>query len=60
MKAPIVVLEPGDRVLVSLPVRDLTREQAEDFRNQLRGRFPGVDFTVIADAQMLVQPKGEE
>jgi hypothetical protein len=60
MKLPIVVLKPGDRVLVSLPAKDLTRGQAEDFRNLLGGRFPGVDFTVIPDAQMLVQPKGGE
>jgi hypothetical protein len=44
-------------VLVSLPVRDLTREQAEDFRDQLSERFPGVEFTVLAAAEVIVQPK---
>ena len=60
MRAPIVVLEPGDRVLVNLPWRSLTRQDAEDFSDRLRERFPGVEFTVVAAVQMVVQPKGEQ
>jgi hypothetical protein len=56
MKAPIVVLEPGDRVLVNLPDRYITRQDAEDFRNQLSERFPGVEFTVLAAAEVIVKP----
>jgi hypothetical protein len=56
MKAPIVVLEPGDRVLVNLPDRYITRQDAEDFRNQLSERFPGVEFTVLGAAEVIVKP----
>ena len=57
MKAPIVVLEPGDRVLVNLPVRDLTHQDAQDINDQLSERFPGVEFTVLAAAEVVVQPQ---
>jgi hypothetical protein len=57
MKAPIVVLEPGDRVLVNLPGRYITRQDAQDISGQLSERFPGVEFTVLAAAEVIVEPK---
>jgi hypothetical protein len=56
MKAPIVVLEPGDRVLVNLGDRYITHQDAQDINDRLSERFPGVEFTVLAAAEVIVKP----
>jgi hypothetical protein len=56
MRAPIVVLEPGDRVLVSL--HDSTGPDGlERIVGQFRERFPGVVAAFVTGIDVLVQPK---
>lgn len=53
---PLLVLRPGDNVLVSL-TEDLDGEQIQDMAAKLRKSFPGVDFTIMTGvAGILVQP----
>jgi hypothetical protein len=53
---PLVMLRPGDNVLVSL-TDDLDSEEVQDFVTKLRESFPGVEFTVVTGvAGILVQP----
>lgn len=42
----MVVLRPGDRVLVAL-AEDPSEAEAKAMANELRRAFPGVDFTVL-------------
>jgi hypothetical protein len=56
VKAPLVVLEPGDQVLVVLP-EATERELTDRLHTELRRRFPGVTFGVLSGAsQVIVQP----
>lgn len=43
---PVVVLRPGDQVLVAL-AEDLPAEEARQFTTELRRSFPTVSFTVV-------------
>jgi hypothetical protein len=53
---PLLVLRPGDQVLVTLS-EDLSSEEAQDLAAKLRASFPGVEFTVMTGvASVLVQP----
>lgn len=53
---PLVMLRPGDHVLVSL-TEDLDQEEVQDFVGKLRESFPGVEFTVVTGVSgILVQP----
>jgi hypothetical protein len=53
---PLLVLRPGDNVLVSL-TEDLDAEQIQDMAAKLRESFPGVEFTIMTGvAGILVQP----
>lgn len=55
---PLLVLRPGDNVLVSL-TEDLDGEQIQDMAAKLRESFPGVEFTIMTGvASILVQPPG--
>jgi protein involved in polysaccharide export with SLBB domain len=44
---PMVLLRPGDRVLVTV-AEDMEPVEAQDMAATLRDAFPGVDFTVLA------------
>lgn len=53
---PLLVLRPGDRVLVTL-TEDLDPEETQDIAGKLRESFPGVEFTIMTGvASILVQP----
>jgi hypothetical protein len=55
---PLLVLRPGDQVLITL-TEDLDPEETQDIASKLRESFPGVDFTVMTGvAGVLVQPPG--
>lgn len=52
---PLLVLRPGDNVLVSL-TEDLDSEEIQDMAAKLRESFPGVEFTIMTGvASILVQ-----
>ncbi len=52
---PMVLLRPGDRVLVAF-TEDLDSLEAQEMAQTLRTAFPGVDFTVMAGvASVLVR-----
>jgi len=52
---PLLVLRPGDNVLVSL-TEDLDPEEIQDMASKLHESFPGVDFTIMTGvASILVQ-----
>lgn len=54
--APLVVLRPGDNVLIAL-AEDLDQAEAQDMASKLRDSFPGIEFTVITGISgLLVQP----
>lgn len=53
-----VALKPGDNVLVAYQ-RGLSPTQATEVAEQLRERFPGVMFTVIADVAYIAVDQGE-
>lgn len=57
---PMVLLRPGDRVLIAL-TEDLNQEEMQYFTSQLRRSFPAVSFTVVGGvASLAVQPGGED
>lgn len=49
------VLKPGDRVLIALN-DDATDEDGQNVLNELRCRFPDVEFTAIWGAREIVKP----
>lgn len=54
----MVVLRPGDRVLVTL-TEDIEPEQVEEAAVTLKQTFPGVEFTVMSGvASILVSAGG--
>ncbi|WP_329521162.1 hypothetical protein [Spirillospora sp. NBC_01491] len=56
---PMVVLRPGDRVLIAL-TEDAPPEELQEFTAQLRRSFPTVSFTVIGGiAGLGVQAGGD-
>ncbi|WP_075906287.1 hypothetical protein [Actinomadura sp. CNU-125] len=57
---PMVVLRPGDRVLVAL-TEDIPTEDVQAFTAQLRRSFPTVSFVVIGGiAGVAVQAGGDD
>lgn len=53
--APLLVLRPGDNVLLTL-TEDLASEEIQDMASKLHESFPGVDFTIMTGvASILVQ-----
>lgn len=60
MAAPMMVVRPGDHVLVAVG-RSLSREQTEQWATYLRSRFPAAEFTVVPDvAGVVVFPHDDE
>jgi hypothetical protein len=43
-----LVLRPDDRVLIGMASVGLTREDVHAMQDQLRARFPDVEFTIVA------------
>lgn len=57
---PMVVLRPGDRVLIAL-TEDASPEELQQFTAGLRRSFPTVSFTVIGGiASIAVQAGGDQ
>lgn len=56
---PMVVLRPGDRVLVTL-TEDPGVEECQHIASELKGAFPGVDFTVLTGVAGLLVAGGSE
>lgn len=52
-----IALKPGDNVLVTVN-RELSRAEASDLAEQLRGRFPNVAFTVMANVVFVAVDAG--
>lgn len=48
----MIALRPGDKVLVTLNYQP-SAQQVHDFAAQLRERFPGIEFSVIAGVQSI-------
>lgn len=53
-----LVIKPGDKVLVTLLDEGMEAPVVQDMMDRLAARFPGVEFTVVANAQVAVQPGG--
>jgi hypothetical protein len=57
---PMVVLRPGDKVLLAL-TEDIPAEEVQAFTAQLRRSFPTVSFTVVGGvAGVAVQAGGDD
>lgn len=54
---PMVVLRPGDRVLVTL-AEDPEAEVTNDLARSLRSAFPGVDFTILTGVTSILVSNG--
>lgn len=55
---PMVVLRPGDRVLVTI-ADDPDPKVIADIASSLRKSFPGVDFTVLTGVASIAVSPGE-
>lgn len=56
---PMVVLRPGDRVLVTL-TEDPGAEECQHVAAELRKAFPGVDVTVLAGVASICVQGGQQ
>ena len=57
----VVELRPGDKVLIGLaPGCAGSLRALQDRADQIRGRFPGVEFTFVADVTAVAVQRGDE
>lgn len=53
------VIFPGDKVLLTMPDRDITAQEAADIKDALRAQFPDVEFVLVGGVSgMAVQRRG--
>ena len=54
---PMVVLRPGDRVLVTL-TEEIVQADVDEMAYALRQAFPGVDFTILTGVASILVGNG--
>lgn len=63
MDTPVVVeglvIRPGDKVLIAVP-KEITLDQAQGLADDLREKFPGVDFGVLVGATGMAVQRAQD
>ena len=59
VRLPMVILEPGDRVLVAVP-SDADRREAHQLHEHLAQQFPGVMFVVLVGVDSVTVAPGDD